>query len=129
MNAWVLLGIAILFEVIGTSLLKASDGFTRWGLGMASIGCYWICFGFLAVAIKAIPVGVAYAIWSGVGIVAIAVIGLILFKQNLSIVQIACIGLIAIGAIGLNLTTQIEAKAAAPDAAAAYRVGSGTSPE
>lgn len=105
MNPWMLLAIAIVFEILGTSLLKASDGFARWGLGAASIGCYWVCFFFLAVAIKTIPVGVAYAIWSGVGIVAITVIGFVAFKQNLNVMQLSCIALIAIGAIGLNLTT------------------------
>ncbi|WP_438729016.1 DMT family transporter [Parasphingorhabdus sp. DH2-15] len=105
MNAWMLLAVAIIFEILGTSLLKASDGFTRWGIGAASIACYWICFAFLAVAIKSIPVGVAYAIWSGVGIVAITIIGFVVFRQNLGFMQIGCIALIAIGAIGLNLTT------------------------
>ncbi len=108
MNAWMLLAVAIIFEILGTSLLKASDGFTRWGIGAASIACYWICFAFLAVAIKSIPVGVAYAIWSGVGIVAITIIGFVVFRQNLGFMQIGCIALIAIGAIGLNLTTQTE---------------------
>jgi small multidrug resistance pump len=106
MNAWVLLGIAIAFEIAGTSLLKASDGFSRWGLGVASMACYWVCFGFLAAAIKTIPVGVAYAIWSGVGIVAIAAIGWLVFRQSLSIAQMGFIAMILVGAIGLNLTMQ-----------------------
>jgi multidrug transporter EmrE-like cation transporter len=105
MNAWILLVIAIAFEIAGTSLLKASDGFARWGLGLASMACYWVCFGFLAAAIKTIPVGVAYAIWSGVGIVAIALIGWLVFRQSLSLAQSGFIALILIGAIGLNLTT------------------------
>lgn len=105
MNAWILLGIAIAFEIAGTSLLKASDGFARWGLGAASMACYWVCFAFLAAAIKTIPVGVAYAIWSGVGIVAIALIGWLVFRQSLSMAQTGFILLILAGAIGLNLTT------------------------
>lgn len=108
MNAWILLGIAIIFEIAGTSLLKISDGFTRWGVGMASIACYWVCFAFLAVAIKSIPVGVAYAIWSGFGIVAITLIGFVVFKQNLGLFQLGCIALIAVGAVGLNLSTAAE---------------------
>jgi small multidrug resistance pump len=120
MNAWVLLAVAIAFEIAGTSLLKASDGFARWGLGMASMACYWVCFGFLAAAIKTIPVGVAYAIWSGVGIVAIALIGWLIFRQTLSVVQMGFILLILIGAIGLNLTTtQTETpKAPSPQSSA-----------
>jgi multidrug transporter EmrE-like cation transporter len=105
MSPWILLAIAIAFEIAGTSLLKASDGFARWGLGAASMACYWVCFGFLAAAIKTIPVGVAYAIWSGVGIVAIALIGWLVFRQSLSAIQIGFILMILTGAIGLNLTT------------------------
>ena len=111
MNAWVFLAIAIVFEIAGTSLLKMSDGFTRWGIGAASIACYWVCFGFLSVAIKTIPVGVAYAIWSGVGILAITIIGWLAFKQGLSALQIGCIGLIAVGAAGLNLSTPKQSNA------------------
>lgn len=114
MNPWILLAIAITFEIAGTSLLKASDGFARWGLGMASMACYWVCFGFLAAAIKTIPVGVAYAIWSGVGIVAIALIGWVVFRQALSMSQTGFIVLILIGAIGLNLTTPQTSEAKAP---------------
>jgi small multidrug resistance pump len=119
MNAWALLAIAIVFEIAGTSLLKASDGFVRWGYGMASIACYWVCFGFLAAAIKTIPVGVAYAIWSGIGILAIAIIGWIAFRQPLSVAQIAFIALILIGAVGLNLSTpQEEPKASSSQSSA-----------
>ena len=114
MNHWILLAVAIAFEIAGTSLLKASDGFARWGLGMASMACYWVCFGFLAAAIKTIPVGVAYAIWSGVGIAAIAVIGWVVFRQSLSMAQSGFIVLILIGAIGLNLTTPQDPKAPSP---------------
>jgi multidrug transporter EmrE-like cation transporter len=122
MNAWICLAIAIAFEIAGTSLLKASNGFARTGLGIASMGCYWVCFGFLAVAMKNIPVGVAYAIWSGVGIIAITVIGWLVFKQGLNAVQIGFIALICVGAIGLNLTTSVHAEEP-------HRVGTGVSPE
>lgn len=116
MNAWIYLGIAIAFEIAGTTLLKASDGFARVGLGMASMACYWVCFGFLAVAMKSIPVGIAYAIWSGVGIIAITVIGWLVFKQGLNAVQIGFIALICVGAIGLNLTTSAVPEGAAASA-------------
>lgn len=122
MNGWIYLAIAIVFEIAGTSLLKASDGFARMGLGIGSMACYWVCFAFLAVAMKSIPVGVTYAIWSGVGVVAITIIGWLVFKQSLHLMQIGFILLILIGAIGLNLTTKV-------DAAAPQRVGTGTSPE
>ena len=107
MNAWIFLAIAIAFEIAGTTLLKMSNGFARIGIGAASILCYWVCFGFLVVAIKSIPVGIAYAIWSGAGILAIAVIGWVVFRQELSAMQLGFITLILIGAVGLNMTTQV----------------------
>lgn len=110
MKAWAFLGIAIAFEIAGTSLLKASDGFTKYWIGGLSIACYSISFWFLAIVLTKIPVGVAYAIWSGAGIAAIALIGWLVFRQGLSVAQIGFIALILVGAIGLNLTTPAEAK-------------------
>ena len=117
MKPWVFLGIAITFEIMGTSLLKASDGFTRYWIGGLSIASYWVSFWFLGMVLTKIPVGVAYAIWSGVGIAAIAVIGWLLFRQTLSMPQLGFIALILVGAIGLNMTTPSEAKTAALDTA------------
>lgn len=105
MNAWIYLAVAIAFEIIGTSLLKASDGFERIWFGVGSIACYALCFIALSYAFKVIPVGIAYAIWSGVGIAAIALIGWVVFKQNMSGVQIGFTLMILVGVIGLNLTT------------------------
>jgi small multidrug resistance pump len=120
-NAWVLLGGAIVIEVIATSLLNASQGMTRWVYSVAAIVGYSLCFWLMAFAMTRIPMGVTYAVWSGVGIVLIALVGWIVFKQSLSAVQLGCIALILIGAIGLNLTTKREAKpaqaATAPDTA------------
>ncbi len=106
MNAWVFLGIAIVLEVSGTILLKLSNGFEKWQWGVLSILCYSACFWMLAPAMKVIPVGIVYAIWSGVGIVAISIIGIFAFDERLSALQFAFIGMILIGAIGLNLTVQ-----------------------
>lgn len=108
MNAWMMLAAAILFEIVGTSLLKASDGFANWLLGTASITCYIVSLTFMAVAIKVIPVGIAYAIWSGAGIVAITIVGWFAFKQSLSIPQLSFMALIVIGCIGLNLSSSAE---------------------
>ena len=108
MSAWMFLGVAILFEVLGTVLLKLSDGFEKIGYGMAAIACYSVCFWFLAPALKVIPAGVAYAIWSGLGILSVTFIGLAFFNQKLSFVNYGFIALILIGAIGLNLTTEIH---------------------
>jgi multidrug transporter EmrE-like cation transporter len=106
MLAWIYLSLAIAFEVTGTILLKYSNGFEKVGLGMASIACYSICFWLLAPAIKVIPVGVAYAIWAGFGIMTVSILSVFLFGQKLAIPQYGFIGLILVGAVGLNLTTQ-----------------------
>ena len=111
-NAWWLLGGAILFEVLATSMLNASQGMTRWGYGIAAMAGYAVCFWLLAFAMTRIPVGVAYAVWSGVGIVAIATIGWVVFKEQLSAAQMGFIALILVGAIGLNLTTTRGSSAA-----------------
>lgn len=116
MNAWVLLAGAITLEVAATTLLKSSNGFARPLHGVASILLYSMCFWLLAFAITRIPIGVAYAIWSGVGIVAITLIGALAFRQSLTLIQIACIALIAIGAIGLNLATPPATTHLAPSA-------------
>lgn len=106
MSPWVLLVVCIAFEILATSLLKASAGFTRPWYGVASMASYWVCFALLSVVLTRIPVGVAYAIWSGVGVVGIALIGWLLFRQSLNPMQIGCIGLVLIGAIGLHLSTR-----------------------
>jgi small multidrug resistance pump len=69
MNAWIYLGFAIALEIAGTFLLKLSHGFERWQWGALSIACYSGCFMMMAPAMKVLPVGVVYAIWSGIGIV------------------------------------------------------------
>ena len=109
MKAWIMLSIAIVFEIAGTSMLKLSDGFSKWQWAAFALMAYWVSFSFLAQALTRIPVGIAYAIWSGAGIVVITLIGWVLFKQSLSFVQFGCIALIAIGAVGLNLSTPLEA--------------------
>jgi len=104
MTGWTYLGAAILLEVMATTMLKLSDGLARWQWAAGSILLYAICFLALAPALKTIPVGIAYAIWSGVGIVAISVLGIYLFGQKLSAVQVAFMGMIIVGAVGLRAT-------------------------
>ncbi len=103
-GAWTALGLAILLEIAGTTLLKMSDGFEKPLYGGLSILAFSLCFWVYAPALKVIPVGAAYAIWSGVGILAVALIGAFFFKQQLSLSQYGFIALILIGAIGLRLT-------------------------
>lgn len=105
MNAWAFLAGAIALEVTGTFLLKLSNGFEKWHWGALSILAYSACFWMLAPAMKVLPVGIVYAVWAGVGIVAAALIGVLVFQERLGAVQILCIGLVLVGAIGLRLTT------------------------
>ena len=106
MNAWVFLGLAIAFEVCGTFMLKLSAGLEKWQWGVGSLLAYAVSFWMLAPAVKVIPVGIAYAIWSGCGIVAISMIGLFAFEERLSAIQFGFIAMILIGVVGLNLTVQ-----------------------
>jgi small multidrug resistance pump len=108
MNAWFVLAACIAMEILATSLLKASDGFTRPVYGWASIACYTFCFWALSFVLTRIPVGVAYAIWSGLGVVGITLVGWLVFRQALGLAQVGFIGLIVVGAIGLNLTSRVH---------------------
>jgi small multidrug resistance pump len=94
---------AIIFEVIGTWGLKASDSFTRLGPSLITAVAYPVCFFFLALTLRTIPVGIAYAIWSGVGIVLIALIGWFWFKQTLDAPALLGLALIIAGIVVVNM--------------------------
>ena len=100
---WLSLGLAIVAEVIATSLLKSSEGFTRLWPSLAVIVGYGAAFFFLSLTLRAIPVGVAYAIWSGVGVVLVTLIAWLAFGQKLDWPALAGIALIACGVVVLNL--------------------------
>ncbi|WP_439576453.1 DMT family transporter [Elioraea sp.] len=97
------LAVAIVCEVIATAALKSSDGFTRLWPSLLVIAGYALAFYALSLALRTIPVGVAYAIWSGVGIVGIALIGWLVFRQALDAPALIGIGLILAGVLVLNL--------------------------
>lgn len=99
---WLFLAIAIAGEVIGTTALKASDGFTRFWPSVIVVVSYVVAFYFLALVLRTIPVGVAYAIWAGVGVAAITLIGFVLFGQQLDLAAVVGIGLIVAGVVVLN---------------------------
>ena len=101
-TSYVYLGIAIVSEVIGTSALKASDGFTRLLPGLATLVAYACAFYFLSLTLRSIPVGIAYAIWSGAGIVLIALIGVFWFRQPLDLGAVIGLGLIIAGVAVVN---------------------------
>ncbi|WP_346269232.1 DMT family transporter [Rhizobium wenxiniae] len=94
---------AIALEVVGTTLLQQSQQFTRLlpTLGMAL--CYGAAFFFLSITLREMPVGIAYALWSGFGIVLISAIGVVLFRQSLDLAAIIGLGLIISGVIVVNL--------------------------
>lgn len=99
----VYLVLAIAFEVTGTTFMKLSDGLSNLKFAAIMIVFYILSLGLLSLALKEIEVGVAYAIWSGVGIAMIAIIGIFFFQESLSLQKLALIGLIIVGAIGLNM--------------------------
>jgi small multidrug resistance pump len=102
--AWAYLMLAIVFEIAGTTALKMSEGFVRLLPSLLILPAYAVSFGFLAMAIRDIPISVAYAIWSAVGIAAIAAIGFAFFREPVTLVKVAFIGVIIIGVVGLQLT-------------------------
>jgi small multidrug resistance pump len=100
---WWYLALAIVAEVIATSALKAADGFTRLGPALVVVAGYGVAFYFLSLALRGIPVGIAYAVWSGVGIVLISLIGWLLYGQTLDGAAGIGIGLIVAGVVVLNV--------------------------
>lgn len=103
MNKWLLLMVAIVAEVIATSSLKASEGFRKFWPSVLVIACYVLSFYFLSLTLRDIPVGVVYAIWSGVGVVLVALIGWIVYRQHLDLPAIIGMLLIVAGVVVMNL--------------------------
>ncbi|MET3898265.1 multidrug transporter EmrE-like cation transporter [Devosia sp. UYZn731] len=97
------LTIAIVGEVIATSFLRASQGFTQLVPTLVVVVGYGITFYFFSLALQTIPVGVAYAIWSGVGIVLVSIIAFIVYKQMLDLPALIGMGLILAGVLVINL--------------------------
>ena len=102
----VLLLIAIVAEVIATSALKMSDGFSKTLPSIVVVLGYGTAFYFLALVLKSMPVGVAYAIWSGVGVALITVIGAVFFKQSLDAPALIGIALIVCGVVMINVVSK-----------------------
>lgn len=103
MHHWILLGFAILAEVVGTSAMKASEGFSKVIPSLITVVCYGIAFYLLSLTLRTIPVGIAYAVWSGVGIVLISLVAWALYGQKLDAAGLLGIGLIITGVIVLNV--------------------------
>lgn len=100
---WLYLAIAIVAEVAATSALKASDGFTRLVPVLIVVIGYGAAFFFLSLTLRSIPVGIAYAVWSGVGIFLISSIGWLVFDQTLDVPAVIGLALIVAGVVVLNV--------------------------
>lgn len=101
-TSMLILVLAILSEVVGTVALKASEGFTRLVPGAVVVVGYGLSFYLLAHALKQIPLGIAYAIWSGLGTAGAVIAGMLLWRESLNVAGILGIALIIIGVVLLN---------------------------
>lgn len=101
--AWVYLLGAGLMEVGWATGLKMSQGFTRVGWSAFTVGCMALSFWCLSHAMKSIPLGTAYAIWTGIGAVGVAILGMVYFGDPRNALRILCLGLIVLGILGLKL--------------------------
>lgn len=106
---WLYLGIAIVSEVIATSSLKAAEGFTRPLPSIIVVVGYGISFYLLSLTLRTIPIGITYAIWSGVGIALISLVGWIVYQQKLDTASLIGIGLIVSGVLVIHLFSKSSA--------------------
>lgn len=103
--AWIYLFIAGLLEIGWAIGLKYTVGFTRLWPSVWTAACMILSFGLLAVALKSIPIGTGYAVWTGIGAAGTAIAGILLFGESKEFLRLACVGLILAGVIGLKLVT------------------------
>lgn len=104
-NPWFSLAIAGVFEVVWAVGLKYTDGFSRLWPSLLTLLAMAISVYFLSQALKTIPLGTGYAVWTGIGAAGTAILGIILFAESTAFVRLLCIGLIIGGIVGLKLTT------------------------
>ena len=104
-NPWLLLLLAIGAEVIGTSCLKVSQGFSRPGPTLVVLSAYAISMTLMSRVVQILPMGLTYALWSGVGIVAIVIVGLLAYRQVPSVGQLVGMALITAGVVTVNLSS------------------------
>lgn len=107
--AWVYLIVAGLFEIGWATSMKYADGLTKPGLTAITVAASIVSFVLLAVAMKTLPLGTAYCVWTGIGAVGSVIMGIVLFHESGNPLRLACIGLIIIGIIGLKLTMPASA--------------------
>lgn len=104
--AWVFLAMAIVFELSGTVSMKLSHGFTRPWPSVLMFLFYGISFTSLNVALTSIKVGVAYAVWSGAGIILISLVGALFFEERLTLSSLLWVTVIIAGIVGLNISSK-----------------------
>ncbi|MDD3936337.1 quaternary ammonium compound efflux SMR transporter SugE [Rhodoferax sp.] len=102
--AWFILVIAGLFEVGWAIGLKYTEGFTRFWPTAGTVTAMVVSIGLLGLAMRTLPVGTAYAVWTGIGTVGTVVLGIVLFSEPATVARLACVGLILAGIVGLKLT-------------------------
>ena len=102
---WILLVHAGLFEIVWAVGLKYTEGFTRLWPTVGTVAAMIVSFGLLAHVLKTLPIGTAYAIWTGIGAVGTALVGIIVLGESASPARLACIGMIAAGIVGLKLVS------------------------
>lgn len=104
--AWLSVFIAGVFETVWAVGLKYSDGFSRLWPSVLTIGAMLISFWLLSYALKTLPVGTTYAVWTGIGAAGTALLGMLLFGESRDAARLVCIGLIIAGILGLRLVEQ-----------------------
>jgi quaternary ammonium compound-resistance protein SugE len=103
--AWLILAVAGLFEIGWAIGLKYTEGFTRLWPTLGTVASMIVSLGLLGLALRTLPVGTAYAVWTGVGTIGTALLGIALFNESADLARLACIGLIVAGILGLKLVT------------------------
>lgn len=103
-KAWILLIIAGFFEIAWAVALKYSDGFSKTTPTIIFGVTAWISFSCLAYAIKTLPIGTSYAVWTGIGAVGIAIVGMVWFDESATPIRLVCIFLIVAGIMGLKIS-------------------------
>ena len=102
--AWIVLFVAGLLEIAWAAGLKQAEGFTRLVPSLFTIVAMVASLGLLGVALRTLPLGTAYAVWTGIGTIGTALIGIVLYGEPATAIRLACIGLIVLGILGLKLT-------------------------
>lgn len=102
---WIVLFFAGLFEIAWAVGLKYTEGFTRFWPTVGTAAALVASMGLLGIALRALPLGTAYAVWTGIGSVGTAVLGIVLFREPATAMRLLCIGLIVAGIVGLKLAT------------------------